>query len=79
MTFKALRSDTPRNLSDLFVPSHNDMYQLRNNDRKLRTEKHIQTSGKKAFHTAELYPGIAFLVRLSMYTINSLCLLLKPY
>ena len=38
MTFKALRGDTPRYLSDLFVPSHNDMYQLRSNDRKLYTE-----------------------------------------
>ena len=39
MTFKALHGDTPRYLSDLFVPSHNDMYQLRSNDRKLHTEK----------------------------------------
>ena len=38
MTFKALRRDTPRYLSDLFVPSY-DMYQLRSNDRKLHTEK----------------------------------------
>ena len=45
MTFKALRDDTPRYLSDLFVPSHNDMYQLRSNDRKLHTEHNpIQTS-----------------------------------
>ena len=49
MTFKALRSDTPRNLSDLFVPSHNDMYQLRNNDRKLRTEKPNTNFSKKSF------------------------------
>ena len=39
MTFKALRGDRPRYLSDLFVPSPNDMYQLRNNDRKLHTRK----------------------------------------
>ena len=39
MNFKALRGDTPRYLSDLFFPSHNDMYQLRSNDRKLHTEK----------------------------------------
>ena len=49
MTFKALRSDTPRNLSDLFVPSHNDMYQLRNDDRKLRTEKPNTNFWKKSF------------------------------
>ena len=29
MTFKALRGKTPNYLSDLFVASHNDMYQLR--------------------------------------------------
>ena len=39
ITFKALRDDTPKYLSDLFVPSHNDIYQLqlRSNDRKLYT------------------------------------------
>ena len=49
MTFKALPSDTPRNLSDLFVPSHNDMYQLRNNDRKVHTEKPNTNFWKKSF------------------------------
>ena len=68
MTFKALRGDTLEYLSDLFAPSHNDMYQLRSNDRKLYTENPMHS---------ELYPGIAFLVKLSMYTINSPCLL-KP-
>ena len=29
MTFKALRGDTPRYLSDLFVPSHNDMLSIK--------------------------------------------------
>ena len=52
MTFKALRGDTLEYLSDLFAPSHNDMYQLRSNDRKLYTENPIHS---------ELYPGIAFL------------------
>ena len=61
MTFKALRGDTPRYLSDLFVPSHNDMYQLRSNDRKLHTDK--PDANFFSFHTAELYPGIALLVR----------------
>jgi hypothetical protein len=28
MTFKALRGETPNYLSDLFVASHNDTYQL---------------------------------------------------
>ena len=78
MTFKALRGDTPRYLSDLFVPSRNDTYYLRSNDRKLHTEIPNTNLLKKVFHTAELYPGIAFLVRLSMYTTNSPCLLLKP-
>ena len=49
MTFKALRGDTPRYLSDLFVPSHNDMYQLRSNDRKLYTEKPKTNFLKKSF------------------------------
>ena len=39
MTFKALRGDTPRYLSGLFVPSCNDMYQLGSNDQKLHMEK----------------------------------------
>ena len=41
MTFKlkALRGETPNYLSDLFVASHNDTYQLRSNDRKLYLNK----------------------------------------
>ena len=49
MTFKALRGDTPKYLSDLFVPSHNDMYQLRSNDRKLHAEKTNTNFLKKSF------------------------------
>ena len=49
MTFKALRGDTPRYVSDLFVPSHNYMYQLRSNDRKLHTEKPNTNFLKKSF------------------------------
>ena len=44
MIFKALRGETPDYLLDLFVPSHNDVYQLRSNDRKLYMKKPIQTS-----------------------------------
>ena len=39
MTFKALRGETPNYLSDMFVASHNDTYQLRSNDRKLYLNK----------------------------------------
>ena len=46
---KALRGDTPRYLSDLFVPSHNDVYHLRSNDRKLHTEKPNTNFLKKSF------------------------------
>ena len=49
MIFKALRGETPDYLLDLFVPSHNDVYQLRSNDRKLYMKKPIQTSWKKLF------------------------------
>ena len=38
MTFKALRGETPNYLSDLFVASHNDTYQLRSNDRNKQTK-----------------------------------------
>ena len=71
MTFKALRDDTPRYLSDLFVPSHNDTYQLRTNDRKLHTEKSFSYRGAVSWNSlpSEI---------VAMYTINSPCLLLKP-
>lgn len=39
MTFKALRGETPNYLSDLFAVSHNEIYQLRSNDRKIDLEK----------------------------------------
>lgn len=35
MTFKATQHETPKYLSDLFVTSHNDAYNLRSNGRKL--------------------------------------------
>ena len=35
--------------TDLFVPSHNDMHQLRSNDRKLHTEKPNTNFFEKSF------------------------------
>ena len=49
MTFQALRGDTPRYLSDLFVPSHNDMYHLRSNDAKTSYGKTQYKLLKKSF------------------------------
>ena len=49
MTFKALRGETPNYLSDLFVFSHNDTYQLRSNDWKLYIKKPNTNVLKKLF------------------------------
>ncbi len=49
MTFKALRSETPNYLSDLFVASHNDTYQLGSNDRKLHLNKPNTNFTKNSF------------------------------
>ena len=49
MTFKALRGETPNYLSDLFVASHNDTYQLRSNDRKLHLNKPNTNFKKNSF------------------------------
>ena len=56
MTFKALRGDTARYLSDLFVPSHNDIYQLRSNNRKPYMEKPQYKLLEKSFS----YRGAVF-------------------
>jgi hypothetical protein len=49
MTFKALRGETPDYLSDLFVASHNDTYQLRSSDRKLYLNKPNTNLMKNSF------------------------------
>jgi hypothetical protein len=49
MTFKALRGKTPNYLSEMFVASHNDMYQLRSNDRKLYLNKPSTNFMKNSF------------------------------
>ena len=77
MTFKALRGETPNYLSDFFISSHNDAYQLRSNDRKLYLTKLNTNFLKKSFHTAELHPGIIFLMKSLMHAISFPCLLLR--
>jgi hypothetical protein len=49
MTFKALRGETPNYLSDLFVASHNDTYQLRSNDGQLYLDKPNTNFMKNSF------------------------------
>ena len=77
ITFKALRGETPDYLSDMFVASHNDMYQLSSNDRKLYLNKPNTNFLKKTFSYRGAVSGIAFLLKLSMYVINFPCLLLR--
>ncbi len=79
MTFKALRGGTPNYLSDLFVTSHNDTYQLRSNDRKIDLNKPNTNFMKNSFSyrgavSWNSFPAESVDVR---YMTNFPCILLK--
>jgi hypothetical protein len=78
MLFKALRGETPNYLSDLFVASHNNTYQLRSNDRKLYLNKPNTNFMKNSFSYRGAVSWNSLPAEIvDVYTINFPCILLK--